>query len=68
MISYAPFRETLKEKGIKAVVLRRAGIHPASLKRIADNQPVDIETIEAICLELDVPIEKVVRILPNPSE
>ncbi|MCY7439389.1 hypothetical protein [Bacillus altitudinis] len=29
---------------------------------------LEFRVIERICLELDVPIEKVVRILPNPPE
>ncbi|AOC55283.1 hypothetical protein MHHHKEFG_03274 [Bacillus pumilus] len=68
MISYEPLRTYLNERGLTTGILRDKVIHRNLVTKINEDKPVSLSTIEAVCLELDVPIEKVVRILPNPPE
>ncbi|MFE7820546.1 helix-turn-helix domain-containing protein [Priestia megaterium] len=64
MISYEPFKETLKEKNIKISHLRtdKGGFLTTDvIRRINKGMNIDIVNIEKICRELDVPIEKVIK-------
>lgn len=72
MVDFSPLYQTLKEKGLKPSHLRKC-ISPdtqASIKKqhMTKNATMYIGTIDIICQFLDVPIEKVVRILPDDVE
>ncbi|QVY62948.1 helix-turn-helix domain-containing protein [Cytobacillus gottheilii] len=62
MISYEPLRETLKERNMKISDFRGKILSSKTQTSIANDQPVNLSTIEKLCIELKVPIEKVVRI------
>ena len=69
MISFSPLYETIEERGMTMSDLRSflssktiASINKAHLSR---NPKTYIGTIEKICLALNVPIEKVVQVLPD---
>lgn len=70
MIDFSPLHETLKEKGIKISVMRSL-LSSVTVTKINKNEidsDFKVSTIEDICLFLNVPIEKVVRILPDGSK
>ncbi|OQV53347.1 helix-turn-helix domain-containing protein [Bacillus velezensis] len=68
MISYKPLRDYLEERGKTTGILRDKVIHRNLVTKINEDKPVSISTIETICLFLKVPIEKVVRIVPDDVE
>lgn len=64
MISYEPLFNTMKEKEINQNYLRKNKIIDGkTFSRMVEGKSMRLETIERICLFLDVPIEKVVAIL-----
>ncbi|MDA1545823.1 MULTISPECIES: helix-turn-helix transcriptional regulator [unclassified Bacillus cereus group] len=65
MIDYSPLHVTLKEKEMVISDLRDEILHSKTIARINKGMSVHLGTIEAICLHLDVPIEKVVKIVNN---
>jgi DNA-binding Xre family transcriptional regulator len=65
MISYRPLFETLKERNLVISDLRNTVLHPTTITKIYNNESVSLRKIEKICLHLNVPIEKVVEILPE---
>lgn len=63
MISYEPLLIALKNKNISIRQLQRdLGISSRTTSKFSKGESVTLETIEKICLYLEVPIEKVVRI------
>jgi DNA (cytosine-5)-methyltransferase 1 len=48
--------------------MREKILHPKTIAAINRNGDVALSTIEKICLFLDVPIEKVVRFIPDGSK
>ncbi|MDQ0174442.1 helix-turn-helix domain-containing protein [Bacillus chungangensis] len=69
MISYKPLLQQLKLRKISMRQLQRdLSISSATTTKLSNNQSVTMSTIEKICLYLDVPIEQVVRIVPNESD
>ena len=69
MISFSPLYETLKERGMNISELR-AVLSPDTIANInkahmSAKPKLYLGTIETICLTLDVPIEKVVQVLPD---
>lgn len=68
MISYEPLRSYLKERGQTTGILRDKVVHRNLVTKINDDKYVSLATIEAICLYLGVPIEKVVKIIPDDVE
>ncbi|MED2615461.1 XRE family transcriptional regulator [Bacillus toyonensis] len=65
MIDYTPLHVTLKEKDMVISDLRDKILHSKTIARINRGMSVHLSTIEDICLHLDVPIEKVVKIMDN---
>lgn len=63
MIDYSPFHETLKEKEMVISDLRGTILNARTIANINKGMSVNLSTIEEICLHLDVPIEKVVKIV-----
>ncbi|MBQ4817621.1 XRE family transcriptional regulator [Bacillus pumilus] len=72
MVDFSPLFETLKEQGKSKSYLRNfmsSSTQAKITKEPAMNGAnLEFRVLEKICLELDVPIEKVVRILPDPPE
>lgn len=65
MISFEPLKVTLKEKNMKISHLRsdKGGfLSTDAVTKINKNENVEISTIEKICLNLDIPVEKVIKI------
>ncbi|PEF71684.1 helix-turn-helix domain-containing protein [Bacillus cereus] len=62
MIDYSPLHETLNEKKMVISDLRGTILNARTIANINKGMSVNLNTIEEICLYLDVPIEKVVKI------
>jgi len=67
MIDFSPLFETLDDKGMNMSDLRGVVASPATLTNIKKGHKttglkIYLSTIENICIYLDVPIEKVVKI------
>ena len=66
MISYAPFWETLKRKGISTYTLReKCNISPNTLTRMRQNKYLSMRTIEDLCKILDCRIEEIAEYIPD---
>jgi DNA (cytosine-5)-methyltransferase 1 len=68
MISYNPLKITLIENGkeMKDLENNNGGIlNKRTVSRLRHHKPVNITTLERVCLYLNVPIEKVVEIKPD---
>ncbi|WP_026593036.1 helix-turn-helix domain-containing protein [Bacillus sp. UNC437CL72CviS29] len=63
MIDYSPLHKTLKEKEMVISDLRGTILNSRTIANINKGMSVNLSTIEDICLRLDVPIEKVVKIV-----
>ncbi|MFZ4454271.1 helix-turn-helix domain-containing protein [Salibacterium aidingense] len=61
MIDFTPLFETLKEKGMKKSDLYEI-LDEVTVSKFSKNVSFRLDTIEKVCLYLDVPIEKVVQI------
>lgn len=62
MISYQPLFDLLKERNMKISEFREGVLHPKTIAAINRGESVTLTTIEKICLELSVPVERVVQI------
>jgi len=63
LISYTPLFKTLESKGLNPNYLRKEGVVDGkTLAKMSKGGSVRLETIERICIFLDIPIEQVVRI------
>ena len=68
MISYSPFWETLKIKGISTYALReKYHISPNTLTRMRSNQYLSMRTIEDLCKILDCKIEDIAEYIPDEA-
>lgn len=65
MIDFSPLRKTLEEKDMVISDMRDEILHPKTIAKINRNEDVNLSTVEKICLFLNVPIDKVVRIVPD---
>lgn len=65
MIDFSPLHQTLKDKGVGISEMRDKILSSRTLAKINKNEDVNLSTIEKICLFLEVPVEKVVRIVPD---
>lgn len=65
LISYRPFWETLKKKGISQYSLINGEHHfsTGTLDSMRKNESMTLNTVDNICLMLDCKIEEVVEIL-----
>lgn len=66
-ISYIPLWVTLAERGLKKGYLKEPPIElaTATLAKLGRDEYVSLEVIDRICSEMNIPIEKVVRIEPR---
>ena len=60
MISYAPFYETIKKKGITTYKLVNTyGLSRSLLDRLKHNKPISTVTINDLCMFLDCKVEDI---------
>lgn len=63
MIDYTPLFTLLAERGIsKNTLSKDAEINWRTLDNMKDGKPVSLTTIEKICVYLEVPIDRIVKI------
>lgn len=66
MIDFSPLHQTLKERGLVISDLRDSALSSKTLTKINKNDgEVYLSSIEKLCIYLDVPIEKIIKIIPN---
>lgn len=69
MIDYSPLWETMKEKNVSTYsLIRNYGFSKGTLDSLKQNRNVTMNTIEVLCKILQVPIEKVVRIIYDDTD
>ena len=62
MISYAPFYDTLKKKGLTTYqLIRRYGISRSLLDRLKHDKPLSTVTLNDLCAILDCNIEDILK-------
>lgn len=61
MISYEPFYETLKEKGITTYkLINTFGVSRSLLDRLKHNKPISTQTLDDLCTYLDCKVEDII--------
>lgn len=69
MIDYKPLWETMKEKNVSTYsLIRDYNFSKGTLDSLKQNRNVTLNTIEMLCRILQVPIEKVVRIVYDDTD
>lgn len=66
MISYEPLRRTLKERNINISDLRTdhgGFLSTSTITKLNKDEVLRMDMLEKICIELNLPIEKVVKII-----
>lgn len=62
MISYAPFYDTLKKKGITTYkLIQQYGVSRSLLDRLKHDKPLSTVTIDDLCSMLDCNVEDIVK-------
>ena len=60
MISYAPFYETLKNKGVSTYkLINTYGISRSLIDRLKHNKPISTVTLDDLCRFLDCKVENI---------
>ena len=68
MISYRPFYETLKEKGVtEYALIYKHGLPANTIHRMKHGKPITTTTLDALCSILNCKVEDILEYLP-PSE
>ena len=66
MISYEPFYNTLKEKGVSTYkLINQYGISRSLLDRLKHNKPLSTVTIDDLCKILSCKIEDIAKFVPD---
>lgn len=61
MISYSPFYDTLKEKGITTYkLINTFGVSRSLLDRLKHNKPISTQTLDDLCRYLDCKVENII--------
>ncbi|MDO4322383.1 MAG: helix-turn-helix transcriptional regulator [Lachnospiraceae bacterium] len=69
MIDYTPLWETMKQQNISTYrLLKDYGFSKGTLDSLKQNKNVTLNTIETLCTILNVPIEQIVRIVPDKDK
>lgn len=69
MISYAPFWETLKNKGITQYqLINKYHISAGQLSRMRANGYISTHTVDVLCEILDCPVENILKYKKNSDE
>ena len=68
MISYRPFYETLREKGVtEYALIYKHGLPANTIHRMKHGKPITTTTLDALCSILNCKVEDILEYLP-PSE
>lgn len=66
MISYEPFYNTIKEKGISTYkLINQYGLSRSLLDRLKHNKPLTTVTIDDLCKILDCKVEDILTYKPD---
>jgi DNA-binding Xre family transcriptional regulator len=66
MISYKPFYQTLKEKGVSTYkLINEFGVSRSLLDRLKHDKPLTTVTLNDLCKFLDCKIEDIVEYIPD---
>jgi DNA-binding Xre family transcriptional regulator len=66
MISYEPFYQTLKNKGISTYkLINQYGISRSLLDRLKHNKPITTVTIDDLCKILSCNVEDIIKYTDN---
>lgn len=69
MISFDPFYETLKRKGMTTYKLvHEFGVSRSLLDRLKHNKPVTTQTIDDLCRFLDCDVEDIIVYRKQPQQ
>ena len=69
MISYAPFYETLREKGISTYkLINQFGVSRSLLDRLKHNKPITTVTINDLCKILQCKVEDILVYIPDNND
>ena len=63
MISYEPFYETIKRKGVSLYLLQHMGVNSKLLNSIRKDRNINTRSINKLCLLLNCSPNDIVRIL-----
>jgi DNA-binding Xre family transcriptional regulator len=66
MISYKPLKITLIHKGMKLTDLeteKGGPLNKRTVSKLRNDKSMNLESIERVCMFLDVPIEQVVEVI-----
>ena len=60
MISYAPFYETLKKKGLSTYkLIKEYGVSRSLLDRLKHDKPISTQTVDDLCSYLNCHVEDI---------
>ncbi len=66
MISYDPFWNTIKEKGISTYeLINKQGILPDTIQRLRSGKAITTTTLESLCEVLNCRIEDIIKYIPD---
>lgn len=69
MITYEPFYETLKKKGITTYkLITHFGVSRSLIDRLKHNKPISTVTIDDLCKMLDCKVEDVLLFVKENDE
>ncbi len=62
MITYKPFYETLKKKGVSTYkLINNFGVSRSLIDRLKHNKPISTQTIDDLCRFLDCSVEEILK-------
>lgn len=65
MISYRPFYETLKEKGVtEYALIYKHGLPANTIHRMKHGKPITTTTLDTLCTILDCKVEDILEYFP----
>jgi DNA-binding Xre family transcriptional regulator len=69
MISYTPFYNTLKVRGISTYkLIQQYGISRSLLDRLKHNKPISTVTLNDLCIMLSCRVDEILIYVPDPAE
>lgn len=69
MISYAPFWETLKRKGITQYqLINKYHISAGQLSRMRSNSYISTHTVDTLCEILDCQVEDIIKYIKSSDD
>ncbi len=62
MISYKPFYETLKSKGLtEYYLIYKQGLSANTIHRIKHGEAISTKTLDTLCFILDCPVDEIIE-------